>query len=62
MALFAYRRLKELKFKVFVPKCLYFERVLTVVAIRKLDCPCGHVFRGSKPLTIRNAFRKSHVS
>ena len=25
-------RLRELKFKVFVPKCLYFERVLTMVA------------------------------
>ena len=52
------RRLKELKFKVFVPNCLYFKRALTVVA-RKLACPCGHVFCGSKPLlTTRNASRR----
>ena len=29
---------------------------------RKLACPRGHVFRGSKPLTTRNASRKSGVS
>ena len=47
-----------MKFKVFVPNCLYFKHVLTVVA-RKLAYPCGHVFCGSKPLlTTRNASRK----
>ena len=32
------------------------------VHVRKLVCPCGHVFRGSTPLTTRNASRKSDVS
>ena len=32
------------------------------IHVRKLACPCGHVFRGSKPLTTRNASRKSDVS
>ena len=32
------------------------------VHARKLACPCGHVFRGSKPLTTKNASRKSDVS
>ena len=32
------------------------------VHVRKLACRCGHVFRGSKPLTTRNASRKSDVS
>ena len=32
------------------------------IHVRKLACPCGHsVFRGSKPLTTRNASRKSDV-
>ena len=31
------------------------------IHVRKLACPCGHVFRGSKPLTIRSASRKSDV-
>ncbi len=32
------------------------------IHVRKLTCPCGHVFRGSKPLTVRSASRKSDVS
>ena len=29
---------------------------------KKLACMCRHVFRGTKPLTTRNASRKSDVS
>ncbi len=29
---------------------------------RKLACSCGYFFRGSKPLTTRNASKKSDVS
>ncbi len=32
------------------------------IHVRKLTCPCGHVFRGSKPLTVRSSSRKSDVS
>ena len=32
------------------------------IHVRKLACLCDHVFRGSKPLTTRNASRKSDVS
>ena len=34
----------------------------TQIHVRKLACLCGHVFRGSKPLTTRNASRRSDVS
>ena len=29
---------------------------------RKLACPCGYLFRGSKPLNTRNATKKSDAS
>ena len=55
-------RLKELKFKVFVSKFRACPNCGCQIHVRKLACPCGHVFRGSKPLTTRNASRKRDVS
>ena len=58
------QQLKELKFKVLVPKSLFraCSNCGSQIHVRKLACPCGHVFHGSKLLTTRNASRKSDVS
>ena len=31
------------------------------IHVRKLACPCDHVFHGSKPFTTRNVSRRSNV-